>query len=370
MKTLKNYVLESSNNYFSALNDILLVDENLSMDECLESFNEDNIDKAAQDMINEGFWDFMKSIFSSSGRKKYKEAYDSWVKDNTEAKKRQEQQDKLNKEFDDKKKMLADKLKAAKSEDEIQKVAKELTELFNKKTDVEEKIDNESKDTVDNASTEVKNEMAINGIEDLILNIKERLTIYKKAADDVKKNIIEGVKKRINRYVEKYNAVSEDVKKTIQDGIKKAKMDKYLEATGNEIKFNEQEFANDGSQESEESKPEDVKQEIEEKTADAVKDNADMLKSIIEVTGISNISSDKLMKAVNNILQTAAKDVNDDKNIKITKTTSLGVAVMLLGATMVRMDSNAASSYNRGALKIIGEYFAKNYDKFSVKVLK
>lgn len=364
MKTLKNYVLESSNNYFSALNDILLVDENLSIDECLESFNEDNIDKAAQDMINEGFWDFMKSIFSSSGRKKYKEAYDSWVKDNAEAKKRQEQQDKLNKEFDDKKKMLADKLKAAKSEDEIQKVAKELTELFNKKTDVEEKIDNESKNTVDNASTEVKNEMAINGIEDLILNIKERLTIYKKAADDVKKNIIEGVKKRINRYVEKYNAVSEDVKKTIQDGIKKVKMDKYLEATGNEIKFNEQEFANNTSQDSEESKPEDVKKEIEEKTTEAVKDNADMLKSIIEVTGVS-VTSDKLMKAVNAILQKAAET---EKPKSVNATTATGVSVMLLGALMTKKSANEKSGYNKEVLKLVGDYFSKNADTFNKKM--
>lgn len=365
MKTLKNYVLESSNNYFSTLNDILLVDENLSMNDCLESFNEDNIDKAAEDMINEGFWDFMKSIFSSSGRKKYKEAYDSWLKENADAKKRQEQQDKLNKEFEGKKKALADKLKDAKSEEDIQKVTKELAELFNKKTDVEEKIDNESKDTVDNASTEVKNEMAINGIENLILNIKERANIYKKAADDVKKNIVEGIKKCINKYVEKYNAVAEDVKKTIQDGIKKAKMDKYLEATGNEIKFNEQEFTNNASQESEESNPEDVKQEIEEKTTKAVKDNADMLKSIIEVTGIDNISSDKLMKAVNTILQKAAET---EKPKSVNTTTATGVSVMLLGALMTRRSPNKKSGFNKEVLKLVGDYFSKNADTFGKKM--
>lgn len=365
MKTLKNYVLESSNNYFSALNDILLVDKNLSMDECLESFNEDNIDKAAQDMINEGFWDFMKSIFSSSGRKKYKDAYDNWLKENIEAKKRYDEEQKLNKEFENKKKSLADKLKAAKSEEELQKVTKELAELYDKKNDIEEKIDNDSKETLKNAGPEVKNELAINGVENLILNIKEKARFYKKAADDTKKKIIEGINKYLTRYLEKYNAASDEAKKEIQDGIKKAKADNYLNVSGNDIKFNEQAFTEAASQDSEELKPEEVKKEIEEKTTEAVKDNADMLKSIIEVTGV-NVTSDKLMKAVNTILQKAAET---EKPKKVSKTTSTGVSVMLLGALMTKKSANEKSGYNKEVLKLVGDYFSKNADTFNKKML-
>lgn len=372
MKALSTYVQE---NFGIAVKNqikyIPLIDEDLTIEEALATYDNKYIDN----MINEGFWDFMKSLFSSEGRKKYKAAYDDWLKGSEEAKKQRETEEKLRKEFNDKKKAILDKIKNAKNDEELAAASKELAELTKKCNDAQGQIDDKMKDLANNAPEGAKNALAIEQFEIMIENIRLSQKSYKGLTDDSdKKTLIDTLNKSLESSSKYYAMASDEVKKEIGEGIKKAEMEKVISINSDKFELNEEGFtkaasSNDESNDNEENQ--NVEQQIEQSTENAIKDNADVLKEIIKAAGKdSAVKSDKLMVAVNKILQAAAKDTKDDKDIKISKSTSLGIAVMLLGATMVRKDSSKASSYNREALKTIGEYFANNYDKFSANVLK
>lgn len=376
MKALSTYVQE---NFGIAVKNQIeympLIDEDLTIEEALATYDNEYIDN----MINEGFWDFMKSLFSSDGRKKYKAAYDDWLKGSEEAKKQRETEEKLRKEFNDKKKAILDKIKNAKNDEELAAASKELAELTKKCNDVQGQIDDKMEDLSSNAPEGAKNALAIEQFEIMLENIRLGQKSYKGLTDDSdKKTLIDTLNKSLESSSKYYALASDEVKKEIGEGIKKAEMEKIISINGDKFELNEDGFTEAASSKGETDnggeENQNVEQQIEQSTENAIKDNADVLKEIIKAAGKDGaVKSDKLMGAVNKILQAAAKDAKDakdGKDMKIPKSTSLGIAVMLLGATMVRKDSSKGSSYNREALKTIGEYFANNYDKFGANVLK
>lgn len=342
--------------------------------------------------INEGIWDFLKSLFSTEGQKKYKKAYDDFVKENDDIKKKQEEQQKLEQSFSSSKDDLLNKLKDTTDPEERKKVLDSLDELFKNYYQKSSTNQEQIQQAIENSSSPNKQEAGdsihISWLQKFLTDTEPFLrTLINGLTQDTDKNTQQRVISYVNTGFEQanksYSLLSDDAKKLVKPALEKAKLDKFI---GTDVKFDIKEYYkfassnkkpdnNTNQNKSTNNKKDDkfasfkkdggfkvsknnkeAEKEITEKTTNVVKDKVDILNGIIKATG-TKIDSTQLVNFVSNLIYNAK---TEDNIVDVTEDTIIGTSTMLLGLGMV-LKSDAKKNFKTNLLHNMSSWF-KNVD--------